>query len=164
MIFLGLACLRAGAADLSPSAQLPVWQGRTLSRDEVLGYATLLRGEFWQKKGALEKALADYRSGTRLYPHSPKGQNNLAWLIASTEIFKGAAFQAEALTAAQRAMALQPDANTLETLACVRARSGDFAGAIAAEKQTLALKPKDKDFTARMAGFRQIPARDCVGI
>ncbi|MGA8135384.1 MAG: hypothetical protein WCA48_14730 [Pseudomonas gingeri] len=153
-----------GRAQCRTPEKLPAWQGRTLSRDEVLGYATLLRGEFWQKKGVLEKALADYRSGTRLYPHSPKGQNNLAWLIASTEIFKGAAFQAEALTAAQRAMALQPDANTLDTLACVRARSGDFAGAIAAEKQTLALKPKDKDFTARMAGFRQIPARDCVGI
>lgn len=153
-----------GRAQCRTPGKLPAWQGRTLSRDEVLGYATLLRGEFWQKKGAFEKALADYRSGTRLYPQSPKGQNNLAWLIATSAAFKSAAFQAEALAAARRAMALEPDANTLDTLACVRARGGDFAGAIIAQEQALALKPEDKDFMARMRGFRQTPARDCVGI
>jgi len=153
-----------GRAQCRTPETLPAWQGRTLSRDEVLGYATLLRGEFWQKKGAFEKALADYRSGTRRYPQSPKGQNNLAWLIASTAAFKGAAFQAEALAAAQRAMALQPDANTLDTLACVRARSGDFAGAVAAEKQALVLKPENKGFSARMSRFRSLSPKDCVGL
>ncbi|NWB30532.1 hypothetical protein [Pseudomonas gingeri] len=151
-----------GRAQCRTPSGLPAWQGRSLSRDEVLGYATLLRGESWQKRGDFDKALADYRTGVRLYPLSPKGQNNLAWIIASTAAFKTPALQAEAQAAAQRAVALEPSANGLDTLACVKARSGDFAGALAAEERALVLKPGDPDFAARKHRFTALPAKDCT--
>ncbi|NWE29563.1 hypothetical protein [Pseudomonas gingeri] len=153
-----------GRAQCRTPAGLPAWQGRSLSRDEVLGYATLLRGESWHKQGKLDEALADYRTGVRLYPQSPKGQNNLAWIIASTAAFKTPTLLAEAQVAAQRAVALEPGANALDTLACVKARSGDFVGALAAEEQALALKPGSPDFLARKSRFSAVPARDCTGL
>lgn len=146
---------------------LPDWQGKTMSRQEVLGYVTLLRGITWDQRGAPAQALADYRTASQLYPSSPTPANNLAWVVATNAAFGTPALLAEATAAANKAVMVQPSAMHLDTLACVQARVGDFPSAIATQTAALNLLSGADDRTeyeAHLAAFRATPPGNCVPV
>lgn len=142
---------------------LPAWQGRTMARGEVLGYARGLRGLQYQKTGRNVEALNDYRSATAMYPKSPWAHNNLAWLLATRAEFDKPADAREAIDSALAAISIERAANHLDTLACAYARQGDCASAIAAGQEAVSLEPGNETFKRRLREFQATPPSHCVG-
>lgn len=141
----------------------PAWQGRTMSRTEVLGYARGLRGLLQQKKGRNQEAAADYRAAAKMYPQSPWALNNLAWLIATRAEFDKPAEADGAVDNALRAVSIERDANNLDTLACAHARKGDFVSALAVARDVVSLAPNEEAFQQRLKKFEASPPTNCVG-
>jgi uncharacterized Ntn-hydrolase superfamily protein len=76
--------------------------------------------------------------------------NGLAWVCATNGIFLE-----EALTAAQRAVALEPrEAGILDTLAEVYFRMGEAAKAVETETKALAISPDDNYLKGQLARFQ----------
>lgn len=76
--------------------------------------------------------------------------NGLAWICATNDVHL-----AEALEAAERAVALEPkNAEILDTLAEVHYRSGNAAKAIEVETQALSLSPDDQYLKDQIARFK----------
>ena len=105
----------------TPTGQ-PAWQGRAMSRVEVLGYTRGLRGLLQQKAGRNVEAATDYRAAAKMYPQSPWAPNNLAWLLATRLQFDKPAEAIEAVQNALRAVSIERDPNNLDTLGCAHAR------------------------------------------
>lgn len=142
----------------------PAWQGRTMSRVEVLGYTRGLRGLLQQKAGRNAEAATDYRVAAKMYPQSPWAPNNLAWLLATRAQFDDPAEASEAVDNALRAVSIETDANSLDTLGCAHARKGDFVSAIAAAKDAISLAPANEVFKQRLRSFEASPPKNCVGL
>ncbi|MBY0235335.1 MAG: hypothetical protein K2W93_10160 [Burkholderiaceae bacterium] len=147
----------------TPSGQ-PAWQGRTMSRVEVLGYTRGLRGLLQQKRGRNQEAAVDYRDAAKMYPQSPWAPNNLAWLLATRAEFDKPAEAGEAVDNALRAVSIERDANNLDTLACAHARKGDFTSALAVARDVVALAPGNEAFKQRLKNFEASPPKNCVGL
>lgn len=152
-----------GRAQCTTPPGLPAWQGRTMSRTEVLGYTRGLRGLFQQQKHRNQEAAADYRAAAKMYPQSPWAPNNLAWLLATCAEFDKPTEAGEAVDNALRAVSIERDANNLDTLACAHARRGDFASAVAVARDVVALAPNNDVFKERLKKFEASPPQNCVG-
>ena len=108
-----------------------------------------------QGRGA--EGVALYRDAVRIRPDYRDAWNNLAWTLAThPELPGGAARTAEALAAAERAVALStgaagaggsPDAATLDTLAAAQAAAGRFTEAVATAERARALAQAAGDAT-----------------
>jgi Flp pilus assembly protein TadD len=76
--------------------------------------------------------------------------NGLAWVCATSDMFPP-----EALTAAERAVTLEPkETGILDTLAEVHYRMGNAAKAIEVETKALALAPTDNYLKEQIARFK----------
>ncbi|WP_370709008.1 tetratricopeptide repeat protein [Paraburkholderia sp. IW21] len=143
---------------------LPAWQGRSMSRSEVIGYTKGIRGLLYQKSGRNAEALADYREDATLYSRSPAGHNNLAWLIATRQGFDSPAFAQEAIGNAVLAVSIERTANYLDTLACSYARAGNFDSAVSTAREVLTLNPSSEEFKQRLARFQATPPKTAWGL
>ena len=139
---------------------LPPHEGISMTRDQVLGYALVLRGDLWSRSKHYVEALADFRKGISLHPNGAILHNNFAWLVATRDFPERGSLKDEALTRALAANKLLPNANHLDTLACVHALRGDFDKAIAIETEALKLSGK-QNYRKRIAMFKS--RKDCTG-
>jgi len=144
-------------------ANLPNWQGRSMSATEVRGYTRGIRGLMYQKAGRDAQAVVDYRSAAKMYPQSPFALNNLAWLLATRADFASTAYASEAVENALRAVSIERDTNNLDTLACAYARKGDFVSAIAIAREVVAVDQTNEHFIQRLKSFAAKPPVNCVG-
>lgn len=153
-----------GREQCSTPTSVPSWQGRTMSRTEVMGYAKGVRGLPNQKSGRNIQALIDYRDSKTLYPSVPFAYNNMAWLLTTRSEFYEPEYVREAIENATMAMSIERSADALDTLSCAYARAGDFALATSIAKEVIALTPSNQDFKLRLELFQSTPPRDCVDV
>jgi len=110
---------------------------------DKIGRKDLARTERERVGEALRRALA---GGV----NDPSSLNGLAWVCATSDMFLP-----EALTAAERAVALEPkETGILDTLAEVHYRMGNAAKAIEVENKALELAPTDNYLKEQMARFK----------
>ncbi len=113
------------------------------------------------QQGRELEGVALYREAVRIRPDYGEAWNNLAWTLAThPELPGGGARAAEALAAAERAVALAADASTLDTLAAAQAAAGRFAEATATAERAVALarargdEALARDVTTRLQLYR----------
>ncbi|WP_028080614.1 tetratricopeptide repeat protein [Solimonas soli] len=147
------------AACVTP-AGLPPFEGRTMTRDNVLGEVYALRAHLYRQRGETAAAAQDLLRAVALYPESPRASNNFAWLVATQPFAGRERYFAAAVAEATRAAGLQRSATHLDTLACAQAAQGDFAAAVATEGEAVALDDR-KVYRERLARLRE--RRDCTG-
>ncbi len=142
------------------------WEAVALSDRQVAGYVVGLRGWNWQRRGQMERALADWREAADLWPERPRQANWYAWAVAADRGPWRNGHKADALEMARRALAIEPISDHYDTLACAQAFAGDFEGAIATEAQAIAGLPADDgrlpDYAERTALFAA--GSDCTGL
>lgn len=144
-------------------ANIASYEGRSMTRQETLGYALTLRAWLWETNGLYGSALSDYREAMKLYPQAPGSFNNFAWMIATKEVPDRKRLQQDALAAAERAVTIARKPNYLDTLACVCALKGDFQQAIKYQSEAVAEDPRNLSFQERLAQFKGPNPRDCTG-
>jgi thiol-disulfide isomerase/thioredoxin len=77
--------------------------------------------------------------------------NSIAWAC-----FRARTAMPRAIALAEQTLATTPDDGLWDTLAELRAASGDPAGAVAASREALALKPADPYYTQQLARFSSL--------
>ncbi len=142
------------------------WEAVALSDRQVAGYVVGLRGWNWQRRGQMERALADWRQAADLWPERPRQANWYAWAVAADRGPWRNGHKAEALEMARRALAIQPISDHYDTLACAQAFAGDFEGAVASAGRALAELPEQD---ANRGAYEQRAAllasgTDCTGL
>ena len=132
---LGLARLKLGQwqpAETAFSSALATGEG-SMAPDILLGRGMARYG---QKNWA--GAMADFETAMKAVPDSGAACNQTAWMLAvcpDPQFRNGS----RALALAQKAIALEPAPETLETLALAQAESGNFTAALAHMNQLMAL-------------------------
>jgi len=137
------------------------FEGKSMSREETLGYALSLRPNLWERQHQYDRALTDFHTSIILY-EGPDVYNNLAWLIATSEVSNRDILKDEALTASEHAVHIEPTANYKDTLACVYALRSDFSNAISIERDVVGEAP-DSEYQRHLALFKMVPPKDCTG-
>ena len=99
----------------------------------------------YQKVGKLREAVRTYEQLIRLDPNQSLALNNLAWLLA-TEEKEGLGDPKRALVLAKRAVALEPSAMILDTLAEAYYVNGMAPEAIETIKQAISIAKGDKSY------------------
>lgn len=96
------------------------------------------RGFAWVKKGNLDQALEDFTRAIELEPSLVDAYNSKAWILAtsSNEAYRKSA---DALELAKKAVEIKTDIDSLDTLAAAYAANGQFAEAIATQKEAIHL-------------------------
>ena len=112
-----------------------------MSRENTLGYFSFIRGITHERAKQPTAAAREYEDALANYPQSPSPLNNLAWLYVTSRDAQQVITGADALRHATKACTFDRTANVLDTLACVMAECGDFAGAIVIETEAYALNP-----------------------
>ena len=143
----------------STPSNLPWLFGKSMTRQETIGYALSLRAKLWERQKRYDRAILDYQAAAKLYDELTTS-NNLAWLVATKEVPRRQQLQKEALAAAQKVVSIFPKPNYQDTLACVYALSGDFAQALELEDKALAREPRNS-FEIRKQLFEA--RKDCTG-
>jgi tetratricopeptide (TPR) repeat protein len=128
---------------------------------ETLGYAYSLRAELWKNAGKYDRALMDFRQGMKLYSQGPISYNNFAWMIATRDIPDRKKLQVEAVSAAERAVAIDRTANYLDTLGCTYALGGDFDRASSIESEAVTKSHGKTEFQQNLDKFKA--HKDCTG-
>lgn len=112
-------------------------------------YAKAMRSDLADRErgivgSMLKRALADTASGAEYL-------NNLAWFCATSDVFLS-----EALEAAKRAVALDPEApNILDTLAEVYFRLGDSEKAVETIQAAIRIDPESAYYKEQLARFKK---------
>jgi tetratricopeptide (TPR) repeat protein/cell division septation protein DedD len=96
------------------------------------------RGMVWYEKGDYARALSDYARALEINPRYAQVYNRLAWILATCQDDRYRD-GAKALQYAQRAVALNPEASFLDTLAAAQAEAGHFEDAVDTEKRAMAM-------------------------
>jgi tetratricopeptide (TPR) repeat protein len=144
-----------GQSECQTPANLPVYEGRAMNRDETIGYVYYLRALTRKASGQLRLALEDYHHAEQLRPNAPNAWNNAAWLISThQELGQRLVLATEAIDAAQKAVRLNRSANYLDTLACAFAAAGKLSEAAVLEAEAVAAAPSNTDFQRRLNRFR----------
>jgi tetratricopeptide (TPR) repeat protein len=138
------------------------FEGKSMSRDEEVGYALSLRANLWERQADYDHAITDLHTSMILYTGSDI-YNNLAWLISTRQLSNRNLLSEEALIAAQHAETLWPTANYKDTLACVYAMRNEYAAAISKEKEALQESPYDASYLRHLKFFQGNPTRNCMG-
>ncbi|QTA88804.1 tetratricopeptide repeat protein [Desulfonema magnum] len=96
------------------------------------------RGNAWQMKKEYGKAINDYVKALELNPKLFVPYNNLAWLLATCS---DPAYRSgdKAVTLAEKAVELNHDVFTLDTLAAAHAEAGNFDDAVATMEKIIKL-------------------------
>lgn len=115
--------------------------------------AYINRGLSWYHKGDYNQAIADYTKALEINPYHADAYNNLAWALAICPDYR-LRNGAKAVEVAQKAVELNPEADTLDTLAAAYAEAGKFKEAIAIQKIVIALKGKEGK-TEELAEYRE---------
>jgi tetratricopeptide (TPR) repeat protein len=100
------------------------------------------RGNAWKKKGDYDQAIADYVKTIKINPRNHNALNNFAWLLATcsdTSYRDGT----KAVELAQKALAIRPKDNYLDTLAAAYAEVGKFEDAIRTQERVIAQLKKE---------------------
>jgi hypothetical protein len=134
--------------------------GKSLSRDQTLGYALSLRAKLWERQARYDRAISDYQTSMQRYQGSSV-YNNFAWLVATREVPRRKQLQQEALTAAARAVSMWPTANYRDTLACVHALQGDWPEAVKYETEAIS-ETGGSPYKRRLRMFER-DHKDCTG-
>jgi tetratricopeptide (TPR) repeat protein len=142
--------------------ELTGFEGKSMGRDEEIGYALSLRPDLWERQTQYDRAITDLHTAVILYSGSDV-YNNLAWLIATRPVSNRDLLKDEALAAARHAVKLWPTANYRDTLACVYAMRGDYANAISTEHEVLRESPYDREYLRHLGFFQGSNPRDCIG-
>jgi tetratricopeptide (TPR) repeat protein len=150
-----------GRSECVTPTGLPSYQGRSMSLLETLGYAYSLRAELWKNAGKYDRALMDFRQGMKLYSQGPISYNNFAWMIATRDIPDRKKLQVEAVSAAERAVAIDRTANYLDTLGCTYALGGDFDRASSIESEAVTKSHGKTEFQQNLDKFKA--HKDCTG-
>jgi tetratricopeptide (TPR) repeat protein len=89
-------------------------------------------------QGKLDEAIAECREAIRLEPDSARGRNNLSWILAT---FPDPEVRdpARAVELARRAVELEPNRVTWNTLGVAHYRAGDWKASVAALEKSMAL-------------------------
>lgn len=115
-----------------------------------------LVGDLAGRRGDRAAAIDAYRAAVRAAPEDPRLLNNLAWMLREDP-----ATRDEALAIAEKAVALAPgEASAWDTLADLRFRSGDVAGALEANRRALDRAEEGDDragYEARRAIYEAAP-------
>lgn len=141
---------------------LPSWQGKAMTRDETLGYTILIRASLYERQMEFDLALADFQQGVKLYPASPLGHNNLAWLLSTRSRYATKQFSQMAVAEAREAVQIERSANNLDTLACAYAANGQFDLATQTGGVAATLDSSDSAIRQHFQGFQLSPPRDCI--
>ncbi len=152
-----------GRAQCATPTGLPSFQGKSMSKDEIISYVLNLRAFQWKRRGMIDRALQDYREAIRKHPAHPEPLNNFAWLVASSDFPERNSYKIEAMDAAQKATLIQRSPSYLDTLACMHAFSGDYIQAAKYEKEASDGEPSNKVFADRLQKFRSATPQDCTG-
>lgn len=144
--------------------QLP-FQGKPQSSGQFWAYQKSLRGQIWERNGQYSPAIADYRSAMMDWPERPGAYNGLAWVVATKDFPERQSLSNLAMNAAIRASSARPDANIMDTVACMHAFRGDFANAIKTEEAAIQIAPAKilSDLQRRLTKFKSSPPQDCTG-
>jgi len=94
------------------------------------------RGYARTQKGELQAALADYSMALEINPQFVDAYNNKAWILATTDD-KQLRDGAQALMLAQKAVELDADVASLDTLAAAYAANGNYEAAIETQKKVI---------------------------
>ncbi len=142
------------------------WEAVPLTDRQVAGYVVGLRGWNWQRRGQMERALADWREAADLWPERPRQANWYAWAVAADRGPWRNGHKVDALEMARRALAIEPISAHYDTLACAQAFAGDFEGAVASAGRALAeAAPDDRDRGAYEARAALLASgTDCTGL
>ncbi|HEY4357367.1 MAG TPA: hypothetical protein VGN16_16570 [Acidobacteriaceae bacterium] len=130
-------------------------QGKSMTREQTMGYALYLRADIWSERRIYDRALGDFRSAMKMDPEDGESYNNFAWMIATKDVPKRSMLVDEALAAAITSTTL--DADHYGTLACVYALKGEFLLALHAES-----KARSPGHEARLSLFRR--SSNCTGL
>jgi tetratricopeptide (TPR) repeat protein len=146
------------------SNQLP-FQGKPLTKRPLWSYETSLRGSLRERTGRYSEAVRDYQEAIAGWLERPGPYNGLAWVVATKPFPERQSLSDTAMAAALKASSARPDANIMDTLACMYAYRGDFANAIATEEKAIELAPQKilDDLKRRVSKFKSSPAQDCSG-
>src|SRR5262249_4131795 len=116
------------------------------------------RGLAWKNKKGYDKAIADYSKAAELNPNYAAAFNNLAWLYATcpdTAIRDGK----KAVEAAKKAVKLEDNPQSRDTLAAAYAEVGDFESAVTEQRKALEDKSLDegerKEMESRLELYRK---------
>jgi hypothetical protein len=107
---------------------------RSMSAVETEGAYDALIAMAWSWRGDTGRMTALFERSMTRDTVRPLAANNLAWFYAAAprlELRSGA----KAVLYAGRAVAMLPDGENLDTLACAHAQNGDFAAAIRTERE-----------------------------
>jgi hypothetical protein len=150
-----------GRSECMTPANLAPFEGKSMSRDQVMGYVYGIRGDLRGRRRQYTHAIEDFRKSISLYPESPKSSNNLAWMVATKDFPERGNLGSEALAEAKRAVGIQRNANHLDTLACVFAALGDFSSAVVTATEAVRLNAKP-EFRERLERLKA--KQDCKGL
>lgn len=98
--------------------------------------AYLCRGDAYYTEGRYNQAISDYTKAIELYENDSKPYNNLAWVLATCRDSKYRN-GADALKLAKKALEIESDACTLDTLAASYAEVGNFEYAMKIQEQAI---------------------------
>jgi hypothetical protein len=157
--------MNARQACVAPSANQLPFQGKPLTTLQFWAYESSLRGNLWDRTGHYSEAVRDYQAAISKWPERPGAYNGLAWDVATKDFPERKSLSDSAMNAALEASNARPDANIMDTLACMYAYRGDYANAIATEEKAIELAPQKivGDLKNRLAKFKASPPRDCTG-
>jgi tetratricopeptide (TPR) repeat protein len=94
------------------------------------------RGYARTQKGDLPAALADYSNALEINPLFVDAYNNKAWILATTDD-KQLRNSAEAIMLAKKAVELDPDVASLDTLAAAYAAAGNYETAVETQQKAV---------------------------
>ena len=100
------------------------------------------RGVAWYHKGYYDRAISDYTKALDINPRYADAYNRLSWVLATCpdHTYRNGT---KAVELAQKAVELNPGANTLDTLAAAYAEAGKFEDATTIQKRVIALENKE---------------------
>lgn len=151
------------------------FRGKSMTALQAKSYLLLLRAaSLWRRSDVLrsrqeirELELTDLRKAISLFPQHPSAYSNFAWIVATGDFHGRMTYRDGALQYAEKLVTIERRPVTLDTVACTYALAGDFAKAVAYEKEAIAMDsdadPQKYTYQRRLEYFTLTPPRDCTG-
>jgi tetratricopeptide (TPR) repeat protein len=135
---------------------------RTMDEKQIFAYHHASVALAWSWRGDVSRMVDWYLKSISTDQSHSMALNNLAWFYAAApqiELRDGA----KAVEYGLKAVAVLPDGDSLDTLACAYAQSGDFASAIKTENDAIAAAytPFGSDLQGNLVLFQSAPPRTC---
>jgi len=111
------------------------------------------RGNAWSRRKNYARAIADYKKALETDPNFVVSYNNLAWLLATCPKRKYRSGK-KALELARKAVKLNPDASTLDTLAAAYAELGKFDEAVSTVERIIRVLKERGEPEKKLETFR----------